>query len=297
MTAATDPAAHGDATTASASHRVPSGLLGRFGIDGFVVRVMLRRDLGAIVRSKALVLPMLFLPIVLLVLLPASIGLAANNKSLNVDGFIRFLPAELARPVLAYPDNEQLVILVLGYLIAPMFLIVPLMVSAVTASDTFAGEKERRTLETLLHLPVNDRTLYLSKLLGGFIPAVAVSWIGFVIFAVISNAVSWPVMQRIFIPTWLWMIVIFWMAPAVAALGLGVMVRVSMRVNNTQEAQQLGGAVVLPLVILAVGQTTGLMLAGATTTFVAGAVIWAVAIFLNVRGARAFTRERMATRL
>lgn len=284
-------------TTTSAARRVPSGLLGRLGIDGFVVRVMLRRDLGAIVRSKALVLPMLFLPIVLLVLLPASIGLAANNKSLNVDGFIRFLPAELARPVLAYPDNEQLVILVLGYLVAPMFLIVPLMVSAVTASDTFAGEKERRTLETLLHLPVNDRTLYLSKLLGGFIPAVAVSWVGFVIFAIISNAVSWPVMQRIFIPTWLWMIVIFWLAPAVAALGLGIMVRVSMRVNNTQEAQQLGGAVVLPLVILAVGQTTGLMLAGAMTTFAAGAVIWAVAIFLNVRGARAFTRERMATRL
>ena len=55
---------------------------------------------------------------------------------------------------------------------------------------------------------------------------------------------------------------IFWIAPGVAAVGLGIMVRVSIRVNNTQEAQQLGGAVVLPLVILAVGQTTALLLAG-----------------------------------
>ena len=43
--------------------------------------------------------------------------------------------------------------LVNGYLLAPLFLIVPLMVSAVLAADAFAGEKERRTLEALLHLP------------------------------------------------------------------------------------------------------------------------------------------------
>ena len=43
--------------------------------------------------------------------------------------------------------------LVNGYLLAPLFLIVPLMVSAVLAADAFAGEKERKTLESLLHLP------------------------------------------------------------------------------------------------------------------------------------------------
>ena len=38
----------------------------------------------------------------------------------------------------------------------------------------------------------------------------------------------------------------------------------------------------------------GLLLLGA---FGAGIVIWAVAIFLNARGARSFTRDRMAARL
>ena len=136
-----------------------------------------------------------------------------------------------------------------------------------------------------------------AKLLGGFLPATAVSWLGFVLFAILSNALCWPVMHRVFIPTLLWAVVILWIAPAVAALGLGIMVRVSMRVNTTQEAQQLGGAVVLPLVIVAVGQTTGLMLAGVWWAIGAGAVIWAVAILLNVRGAKAFTRDRMAARL
>ena len=230
-------------------------------IDWGAVRSIMRRDLMAVRRSTAVVLPMLLVPLVMLVLLPASVGLAANGGSLDPTRFLEMVPSTLAEPVSRYPVNEQVVILVLGYLVAPLFLIVPLMVSAVLAGDAFAGEKERKTLETVLHLPVRDRDLYIAKLLVGFVPSVAVSWIGFVLFCIVANASAWPVMERLFLPTQLWAVMILWIAPAVAAVGLGIMVRVSVRVNNTQEAQQLGGAVVLPLVVLAVGQTTALMLA------------------------------------
>ena len=53
---------------------------------------------------------------------------------------------------------------------------------------------------------------------------------------------------------------ILWVAPAVAALGLACMVRVSARARTSQEANQLGGAVILPLIFLAVGQASGLLL-------------------------------------
>jgi len=261
------------------------------------VKAILRKDLLAVYRSKAVVLPMLIVPVVLLVILPASIGLAARNKTLDFGKFFDLLPSTLTKPIFDLPSHEQLVVLVLGYLVAPLFLIVPLMVSAVLAGDAFAGEKERKTLESLLHLPVRDREIYVAKLLVAFIPSVAVSWIGFTIYVFIANTVAWPIMQRIFVPSWRWMALIFWLAPAVAAVGLGVMVRVSIRVNNTQEAQQLGGAVVLPLVLLAVSQTTSLMLAGVGPTLVAGAIVWLIAAWLNIRGAQAFTRDRMAARL
>ena len=91
--------------------------------------------------------------------------------------------------------------LVNGYLLAPLFLIVPLMVSAVLAADAFAGEKERKTLESLLHLPIAARELFYAKLLTAFIPAMVVSWVGFVCFCIVSNAVAWPVLHRIFVPT------------------------------------------------------------------------------------------------
>ena len=266
-------------------------------INWDAVRAIMRRDLSAVGRSKAVMLPMLLVPLLMLVLLPMSVGLAANGHSLDVDQFLTMVPARLAEPVQRLPEHERLVVLVLGYLVAPLFLIVALMVSAVLAGDAFAGEKESKTLEAILHLPVRDRDLYIGKLLVGFVPSVAVSWIGFALFCVAANASAWPVMHRLFVPTQLWAVMILWIAPAVAAVGLGIMVRVSIRVNNTQEAQQLGGAVVLPLVILAVGQTTALMLAGLGPVIAVGAVMWVIAIWLNVRGARAFTRDHMAARL
>ncbi|MBK5222533.1 MAG: ABC transporter permease [Acidimicrobiia bacterium] len=265
--------------------------------DWNAIRAVIRKDVTAVRRSKAVVIPMLAVPFLLLVILPLLIGVAARSQGGGVGNFLDSVPAGLADPITDLPEDEQMIVLVNGYLLAPLFLIVPLMVSAVLAADAFAGEKERRTMETLLHLPISNRDLFVAKLLGAFIPAIAVSWVGFALFCVVTNAVAWGVMGRIFVPTRLWGVVIFWVAPAVAMLGLGVMVRVSVRARSTQEANQLGGAVVLPLIFLAVGQSTGLLLVDLPVAFAIGAVIWVLALWLTRRGARRFTRDEIATRI
>lgn len=267
-------------------------------IDWGAVRAVVWKDVTAVKRSKAVVLPMLLVPAVMLIGLPIVIGvLAAGSQPVNVDQFLSGLPEGMADPIVSLPQRQQAVVLVLGYLIAPLFLIIPLMVSAVLAADAFAGEKERRTIETLLHLPISNRDLYLAKLLSAFVPAVAVSWIGFACYLVVGNAAAWPVMHRLFLPTWLWSAVIIWLSPAVAAFGLGIMVRVSARARTSQEANQLGGTVILPLVLAIVAQTSVLLLADLWITLVVGAVVWVIAIVLNVRGARRFARDTLATKL
>lgn len=264
--------------------------------DPGVIRAIIARDLRAVRRSKAVVIPMLTVPVLLMVVLPLVVGYAARQASTTGAEieFLGSLPSRLADPIAALPPEEQLLTLVLGYLLAPLFLIVPLMVSAVLAADAFAGEKERRTMETLLHLPVTDRELFVAKFLTGFIPAVAVSWIGFGCFAVVANAVSWGIVDGLLVPNSLWLVVIFWVAPAVATLGLGIMVRVSARCRTTQEANQLGGAVILPLIFIAVGQSTGLLLVDVPIALGIGALIWLIAISLVARGANRFTRDRVA---
>ena len=266
------------------------------GIAWPVVWALVGRDLRAVRRSKAVVLPMLLVPTLLLVVLPFVVGMTARGASDNTGaiGMLDALPRQLADPIRALPPDEQLLTLVLGYLLAPLFLIVPMMVSAVIAADAFAGEKERRTMETLLHLPLPDRDLFIAKLLTGFIPAVAVSWLGFAVYLVVANVVAWPVIDGPIVPNRLWLVMIFWVAPAVAAVGLGIMVRVSARTRTTQEANQLGGAVILPLIFLAVGQSTGLLLVSMPVALGIGGALWLVATLLVGRGAARFTRDRIA---
>ncbi|MDZ7674473.1 MAG: ABC transporter permease subunit [Acidimicrobiales bacterium] len=267
-------------------------------VDWLAVRGVVRKDLRAVRRSKSVVIPMLAVPVLLMVIVPAGIGFAARStESIGVDRILDSVPGNLAEPILSLPEREQLVVLINGYLLAPLFLIVPLMVSAVLAADAFAGEKERRTLESLLHSSINDRDLFIAKFLTAFLPAVTVSWVGFVCFAVVTNAIAWPVMHRVFVPTRLWMVMIVWVAPAVATLGLAVMVRVSARTGTSQEANQLGGAVILPLIFLAVGQSTGLLLVDWPVAIGVGAVIWLIALFLLRGGVKRFTRDALVAQV
>lgn len=267
-------------------------------VNWTAVRGVVVKDLTAVRRSKSVIIPMLAVPVMLMVVLPAAVGLSARAASgVGAAGLLDSLPGDLADPILALPTHEQLIVLINGYLLAPLFLIVPLMVSAVLAADAFAGEKERRTLESLLHSPISDRDLFIAKFLTAFLPAIAVSWIGFVAFAVVANTVAWPVMGRIFVPTWLWAVMIVWVGPAVATLGLAVMVRVSARTRTAQEANQLGGAVILPLIFLAVGQSTGLLLVSLPVAVGIGAAVWVLALWLLRGGVRRFTRTALVAQV
>lgn len=263
--------------------------------DWGAVAAVVERDLLAVRRSKPVMIPLLALPTLLLVALPLCLGIAIRvSPPADVEVFLRSIPGDLGRPVLDLPRSERMLVLVYGYLLAPLFLVVPLMVSSVLAADTFAGEKERRTLETVLHLPIDHRDLFLAKLLGAFLPAVALSWLGFAAFAVVANTVAWPVVGRVFVPTALWAAMIAWVGPALAALGLAVVVRVSARARTVQEANQIGGAIVLPLIFVVVGQSTGLLLVSLPVALAIGAVAWLVAGLLVAGGARRFTRDQLA---
>ena len=45
------------------------------------------------------------------------------------------------------------------------------MISSVVAASSFVGEKERKTLESLLYTPIDIASLFWGKLLSAFIPA------------------------------------------------------------------------------------------------------------------------------
>lgn len=259
---------------------------------------IVRRDLRMLAGSKPTVIPMVLLPLVIFAGLPVLAGLAPDAINLPVGDLDRLtgaLPAELEAALPADADGRLTVVL-LAYLLAPVVLIVPVTLAVIAAAGAIAGERERRTLETLLLSPVPDRELFLAKTAGAWLPAVALTIVGAVVYQIIATVALSDLGVRIF-PNLLWTLLVLWVAPALAAAALAAVVMVSARARTLQDAMQLGGVLILPLVAVAVGQATGTLALGATTVAATGAAMWIVAAVLLRAGARSLRRDRLATRL
>jgi ABC-2 type transport system permease protein len=272
------------------------------------ILAIVRKDLKVAMQNKGVVLPILIVPLILFVILPwvmvyaSSMADLAGSSISNVDELLTRMPDGLLSELSRYTREQQMIVFTLVYMLAPMFLILPLMVSSVLAADSFAGEKERKTLEALLYSPTSDRDLFTAKLLGPWTAAVAVALFSFIIYAVMVNVAGWQSIGQIFFPNWMWIALVFWVTPAVAGLGLVVMVFVSARAQGFQDAYQTGGLVVLPVVALMIGQISGvmyfslgLMYFSLGLVLLVGLVIWSIDLALLWAASKRFRRGEMMT--
>jgi ABC-type Na+ efflux pump permease subunit len=267
------------------------------------IKAIVRKDLKVVLQNKGVVIPMIVVPIMILMALPALAAFAPALQDIpgtpvsGLDGFIENMPAGLQSELAGYDEIQTMIVLMLVYLLAPMYLILPLMVSSVIAADSFAGEKERKTLEALLYTPTTDIELFLAKLLSAWVPALVIAWGGFMLYSIVANLAAWSTMGRIFFPNAMWIVLALWVAPAIAGLGLGTTVLISVRAQGFQEAYQLGAIVVLPIIFLVIGQATGIMYFSTTLVLLLGLLLWIIDAALLWFGGRTFQRSALATRL
>jgi len=252
------------------------------------VRAIARKDLKVVIRNKAVSIPLIVMPVVILVGLPAVVALMPKGSDLG--GMQSML-----RPLLAgYSEGQMTAVYLLAFMAVPLYLIMSLTVSIAGACDSFAGEKERKTLEALLYTPTTDGELLLGKLLSSWLPALGIAWGGFLLYTVTANIAAWPVMGRLWFPTTVWVILAVWVTPAVAGLGVVAMVLISSRARTFQAAYQLGGLVILPVLLMSVLPAAGVMALSAWVLALLGLLIWAVDAALLWLGRRSFRRTRLA---
>lgn len=267
------------------------------------IKAIVRKDLKVVLQNKGVLIPMIVVPMVILVALPALAAFAPALQDIpgtpvsGLDGFMENMPGGLQSELAGYNEMQRMIVLMLVYLLAPMYLILPMMVSSVIAADSFAGEKERKTLEALLYTPTTDGELFLAKLLSAWVPALGIAWGGFILYSIVANLAAWSTMGHIFFPNTMWIVLALWVAPAVAGLGLGTTVLISVRAQGFQEAYQLGAIVVLPIIFLVIAQATGIMYFNVTLVLLLGLILWIIDAALLWFGGRTFQRSALATRL
>lgn len=259
-----------------------------------------------VLRNRGVRIPILAAPVVILVVLPVLLVtggalLTANtpipDSALAPASFRQLADPAFQSQLTGMRGEGVWAVFVLEFFLAPLYLLIPLVVATVIAADSFAGERERRTLEALLHTPTTDEELFVAKVLAAWIPAVAVGLGSFVLYTVVANAVAWPYVGEVFFPNLTWLVLALWVTPAVAGLGLGLIVLVSSRVDSLQAAHQIGSLVVLPILLLLIAQISGALLLDTVVAVAMGAVVWLANLVLMTAGSRTFHRNRLAERI
>lgn len=259
-----------------------------------VVRTVAGKDLKESAANLQVLLPVILLPLLFVVLYPA--GLLIALRYLDEAGVAELL-ADI--PLDIFPGTDGLdmrgtaAYVAVVYLFAAFFLIIPTMMATILAANSFAGEKERHTLEGVLYTPVTDTELVMGKILGAAVPSVALSWLCFFVYTGLVNAFGNPLVGRFFFPTLNWWVLMVLLVPAVAFFVTAAVAWVSARVNSYQAANSIAGFAVLPVILLVVGQMTGIMLAGAALFAVLGSALAVLDVLLVRWIVGTFDREKL----
>ena len=267
-----------------------------------IVWAIAGKDWKEVRQNRMAWMPMLVLPIMFCVILPLlfivgptalNIPVESLSKGQDIESLLASLPPAVQEQVAGMNEHQTLIYFLLAFTFAPMFLILPIMTASIIGSDSFVGEKERKTMESLLYTPATDRDLFQGKILAAIIPALLVTWLSFALYTLILNVFGGPIMGRLWFPTATWWPLILWVAPAMSVMGILGAVLVSARVNTFMEAYQTTGFLVLPVILLLVAQVGGVIYLSVGTTIIVGLVIWLIDAALLWGSLRIFSRAAL----
>ena len=163
----------------------------------------------------------------------------------------------------------------------------PSTFSLVIALETFVGEKERRSLEPLLAMPLTDLQLYIGKLLAATIPPVIASYLGMGVYLLLLGlTINWW-------PTPNLLLVSMVLATAESLVMVSGAVIISSQSTSVRAANLLASFIIIPMAFLLQAEA-GLLL------FANYNALWSVALFLLVLnillirlGVHVFDREHL----
>lgn len=176
-----------------------------------------------------------------------------------------------------------------------MFMILPIAIPVTIAAYSIVGEKATRSLEPLLATPITTAELLGAKIIAAVLPAIAATWLAFGIFMIGARLLTSPaVFDQFFSAHWL--LAIFVVSPLLTVLSSCIAVIVSSRASDPRVAEQMSAVVILPLMLLIVGQSVGLILIDRQIMILIGLVVLVLDIMLVYLSIRLFQRETILTR-
>jgi len=264
-----------------------------------------RKDWIEVRQNKYAMVAMMIVPVIFVIVMPLVFTLIIPNfkvtpqnvlsSDADIQFFVEHMPESLTRYIDFAKPMESMIVILLGFMLAPMFLILPLMYATTIAAESFAGERERKTIESLLYTPASDADLLVGKVTAAAVPAILVTWIGFAVYTLILNLAPYRFFQRIWFPLPTWWPLIFWITPALVVMGIALTVIISARVQNFLGAYQTSTSVVMLVLLLFAGQMSGVLYLSVGVEMILGVIFWLIALMLGYFAIKTFNRGALLT--
>ncbi len=219
------------------------------------------KDFKDFTKSKYVLISIILLPIVLGVLVPFQVLLYSGSfKTGETFGstFGQFMDNVLSRIVSDWSvlTDQAKALITLSYIMLIIVSMMPIIITSVIASETIAGEKERKTIESLLASPLGESEIVTAKIISSFIPSMAASFLSVISFSIVMDILLYPHVGRIFFPEIMTIIVLFVISPLITILAVELLIMISTRVSTVRDANQLGGIILIPLILIILGFLT-----------------------------------------
>ncbi|MEF3273563.1 MAG: stage II sporulation protein M [Chloroflexus sp.] len=229
-----------------------------------------RRELRDTLTDWRLLIPILLLSLVVPLLVAAAVVV-----------FIRFTEqVELASQIVPFA------VLLVGFL--------PAGFSLILALESFAGERERQTLEALLAMPLSDRHLYLAKLTA----ALALPLIGSLLSQLGFSTILWLTatdLALVAFQPWRIMLLLALVITMALVMVSGAVI-ISAHVMTVRAASLLSSLILVPLVLIV--QLIAFLIINESWHLVVA--VWvgliALVVVLVQSGMRSFSREELLAR-
>jgi len=178
----------------------------------------------------------------------------------------------------------------------PMLNMVPAITPSIIASYSFVGEKVNRSLEPLLATPTTDYELLVGKSLAAFVPTMVGTYAAFLIDIVLIDLAAMSTYGYLILPDLSWAVAIVLLSPSLCVLSIEANVLVSSRMSDVRAAQQVGGLVVMPVVLMYfVSLTNILPLTPVNMLLISGLTLSAV-VAVGSFTRRVFQRDEILTK-
>ena len=182
----------------------------------------------------------------------------------------------------------------IGERLIPFLLMVvgffPVSISLVIALESFAGERERLSLEPLLATPLTEGQLYLGKMLASLAPPLAASYLGISVYLIgLAIQIGWR-------PPGMLLAQVVLLTTAQALVMVSGAVVISLQTTSVRAANLLASFIILPVSQLIIGESLIMFWGRYTILWWVVLALTVIGVVLGRMGLHLFNREEVLGR-